>query len=296
MAEDFNYLKMGHVSRGLAANINATATKAGALKGELHYATDIEQLYIFNGTKNIPIGGATEKTWAFKSPSGTTGTFYYGGFYHFHSTSFTPAGGTNVGTANSSYAAHALVVLGASSTDMVVRVTGTSITDAGVRTTTDTEDIDTSAGSANDYYETSKKFIGLVSYTLQSGTGVTVDAGFAKYWDNNNTDFMLEGFEATWLGGANDAGADIQIIHHALTGWTYSGGGGTPTHPTAVATMAGDHSTEGDVKNGENGAWKRANLSESVSGSASEGTIIKVITTANKAFDLGNLMLRVIPQ
>ena len=239
---------------------------------------------------------ASEKSWAFKSPSGTTGTFYYGGFYHFHTTSFTPAGGTNVGTANSSYAAHALVVLGANSTDMVVRVTGTSITDAGVRTAADTGDIDTSAGSTNDYYETPKKWIGQVSYTLQSGTGVTIDAGFAKYWDNNNTDFNLAGFEATWLGGANDSGADIQVIHHKATGWTYSGGGGIPIHPTAIATMAGDHGTEGDVINGENGAWKRANLLEVVNGGNGEGTIIKVVTTANKTFDLGNLMLRITPQ
>lgn len=247
-------------------------------------------------TQEIAAANASEKTWAFKSPSGTTGIFYYGGFYDFHSTSFTPAGGTSIGIANNSYAAHALIVLGANSTDMVVRVTGTSITDTGVRTTSDTEDIDTSGGLVSAYYETSKKWIGQVSYLLQSGTGVILDAGFVKYWDNNNNNFDIAGFEATWLSGANDAGADIQLIHHKATGWTYSGGGGTAVHPPALASMATDHGTENEVKNGEPGAWKRSNATAFVAGALSEGTIIKVTTTANKAFDLGNLMLRIVPK
>lgn len=242
------------------------------------------------------LSGASEKAWTFDSPAGTAGTFYFGGFYLFHTTSFTPAGGTNVGSANSAYAAHALVVLGAASTDMVIRVTGTSITDAGVRTTSDTEDIDTSGGSTDDYYETGKKWIGQVSYTLQSGTGVIIDAGFSKYWDNNNTDFAVVGLEATWLGGANDSAANIELLHHQLTGWTYSGGGGSPTPPTALANMNADHVTENDIVNGEPGAWKRTNLSTSVAGSSSEGTIWRITTGSNKAFELGNLLMRITPQ
>ena len=122
-------------------------------------------------------------SWAFDSPAGSTGEFFFGGFYLWHSAAFTPAGGTNVGTANASYAAHSVVILGATSTDMVVRVTGTSITDDAVRTTSDTEDIDTSGGVSGAYFETSKKFLGQVSYTLQSGTGVIINAGWAKYYD-----------------------------------------------------------------------------------------------------------------
>jgi hypothetical protein len=240
------------------------------------------------------LGPQTSKFWAFDSPSGSSGTFYWGGAYQFHTTSFTPAGGTNVGTANSSYAAHALLVLGAASTDMVVRVTGTSITDDGVRTTSDTEDIDTSGGSANDYYETPKKWLGQVSYSLQSGTGVVIDAGFSKYWDNNNTNFLLTGVEATWLGGANDTAPNIELLHHKSTGWTYSGGGGTPTTPTALADMATDHSTEDNVRNGENGAWKRANLSTTVDGAGSEGILFRVTTTANKTFELGTLQVNML--
>jgi len=228
--------------------------------------------------------------WSFDSPAGSTGTFYFGGFYLFHSAAFTPAGGTNVGSANSSYSAHVLVVLGAASTDMVVRVTGTSITDAGVRTATDTEDIDTSGGSTNDYYETSKKFIGQVSVTLQSGTGVTINSGFSKYWDDENSDFTVRSLEATWLAGASDTGIDIELIHHQDTGWTY-GAGGTPTTPTAIASLATDLGTESETVNGEPGAWKRTNLSEAITGSGSEGILWRITTTANKAFELGNLTM-----
>ena len=237
-----------------------------------------------------PIRAESIITWAFDSPAGSSGTFYFGGYYLFHSAAFTPAAGTNVGTANASYAAHALVVLGAASTNMIVRVTGTSITDLGVRTTSDTEDIDTSGGSANDYYETQKKWIGQVSYTLQSGSGVVINAGFSKYWDYNNTPFTVKGIEAVWLGGANDSGANIELLHHKTTGWTY-GAGGASTTPTALADMNTSHVTEVDIVNGEDGAWKLSNLDQDIAGSGEEGVLFRITTSANKAFELGTLKL-----
>lgn len=234
----------------------------------------------------------SSKFWAFDSPSGSSGTFYFGGFYKWHTAAFTPiVGGTNVGTANSSYAAHAVLIDGAAGLGQTVSVSGTSINDSGTRTTLDTESI-TTDGTANKYYETSKKWIGQVSYKFVSGSAVTINAGFAKYWDFGNTDFTVKGLEATWLGGANDTSADIELIHHKDTGWTY-GAGGTPTLPTAIASMATDHSTEGDVKNNENGAWKRTNLSTTVLGSSSEGILFEVTTTSNKAFELGTLQVDV---
>ena len=68
------------------------------------------------------------------------------------------------------------------------------------------------------------------------------------------------------------------------------------TRPTAVTNMATDHNTEIKLINGEQGAWKRDNLSTNVEGSGSEGTIIEVVTTANKAFELGNILLRIRPR
>ena len=232
--------------------------------------------------------------WSFATPAGASGTYYFGGYYFWHGSSFTPAGGTNVGTANASYAAHAMVILGATSTDMVVRVTGTSINDRGTRTTTDFEDVDTSGGAANAYYETSKKFIGQVSYTLQSGTGVVINAGFSKYWDHGNEEFTVKALEATWLGGGNDATPNIELLHHKTTGWTY-GSGGTATPPTAIASMNTDHNTEIQVRSGEPGAWKRTNLDQIIIGQGSEGVLWRVTTSANNTFRLGNLELSMEP-
>jgi len=61
---------------------------------------------------------------------GTAGSTYTGGFYIFGA------------SANGSYAAHAFVVAAAGAVDTEVTVSGTSITDAGVRTTTGTNVLD----------------------------------------------------------------------------------------------------------------------------------------------------------
>ncbi len=275
----------------IAAGYNdqvAAASQAEAEAGTEAAIRRFSPLRIAQAIANLT---AISREWSFVSPGGASGTFYAGGFYQFHSSAFTPAGGTNVGTANSSYASHGIVVLGASSTDMVVRITGTSINDQGVRAASATEDIDTSGGSANDYFETAKKWIGQVSYTLLSGTGVTINAGFAKYWDNNNKDFSVTGFEVTWLAGANDSAANIELFHHKTTGWTY-GAGGSPTLPTAIASMNTDHVTEINLVNGQCGAWKRDNLSQAIDGDGAEGIVWRVTTTANKAFEYCNLSMR----
>jgi len=238
----------------------------------------------------------SEVSWSFKSPSGASGTFYYGGYYIFGATDndFNPS--TTLGTANASYAAHAFLVQAAGASggvDTVIRVTGTSITDAGVRTAADTEDLTVDdAGAAGTYYETSKKWIGQVTIAKQSGPDLLCNYGFCKYWDNHNTDFRLVGVEIVWLGGANDATPDFGIRHHKATGWTYNNGA-TPTPPAYVVDMNTDHNTEIQTVSGEDGAWKRDNLTESVNGASSEGIIFEVVTSANKAFDLGNILLKI---
>lgn len=256
--------------------------------------------YVINSLwQSIRFGldGASEKAWAFDSPSGATGTFYYGGYYFFGATDndFNPA--INHGAANASYAAHFFLVqaVGVGGGDTTVQISGTSITDAGVRTAADTEDlIVDDAGAAGTYYETGKKWIGQVTITKTAGPDLLCNYGFCKYWDNNNNNFNVVGIEVTWLGGANDATPDILLRHHRDTGWTYNVGA-TPTPPAEIASMNTDHVTEIQVRNGENGAWKRSNLSTLVAGGDSEGTIIEIVTTANRAFELGNILLRITP-
>ena len=247
------------------------------------------------------LSGASEKSWSFRSRSGASGTTYAGGFYLHSGTANDFSLGPTFGTANSSYAAHFFVVTGANTVnELTLTVTGTSITDTGTRTASDTENIvipnSTTAGA---YYETSIKWLGQVTITVASGTAKTCDFGFTKYWDNNNSDFAVTGLEVVWLGGANDTAPNIILRHHkgtaGNTDWTYTGSGATP--PTPIAAMVTDHSTtEDNIINGENGAWKRDNLSTNINGSGSEGTIWEIVTTANKAFELGSILMRTTPQ
>jgi len=242
---------------------------------------------------------ASEKTWAFMSRDASTGTNYIGGYYAFGSAAddFNPA--ITLGTANASYAAHVFLVQAAGAsggTDTVIRVSGTSIDDQGNRTAADTQDLTVDdAGAAGTYYETSKKWLGQVTITKISGPDLLCNYGFCKYWDNNNTNFRIAGIEATWLGAANDATPDILLRHHKATGWTYNAGA-APTPPAAVASMAVDHNTEIQIRNNEEGAWKRDDLATDVAGGTSEGTIIELVTTANRAYAIGNFLIRITPQ
>ena len=178
----------------------------------------------------------------------------------------------------------------------VIRITGTTIDDLGTRTTGVNVDIAVDdAGAAGTYYETTEKWLGQVSIVVLSGPDLLCNYGFTKYWDNNNTDFKVVGVDATWLGAKNDANPDIHLHHHRPTGWTYNVGS-TPTPPTEIATMNGDHVTEIQIATDQEGAWKRTNLSIDVMGSASEGTIIELTTTTNRTYAIGNFLIRITPQ
>lgn len=248
----------------------------------------LERLY------NEVTGEASEKSWGFTSPAGSSGDFFYGGYYDFATSDDDFSGGPTWGTASASYAAHFMIVLGAETVDqLTLTVTGTSITDSAVRTTSDTQNIVIPSGTAVDtYYETSKKWLGQVTITVASGTAKTCNYGWCKYWDNANSDFQVQAVESVWLAGANDTDIDIVLIHHKTTGWTFNSGA-VPTFPTAIASLATDHSTDDQAVNGENGAWKRVGLTTDVEGSGSEGILFCVTTTANKTFELGSLMLRI---
>jgi hypothetical protein len=242
--------------------------------------------------------GPSEKAWAFKSRDATTGVNYIGGFYRLGSTDndFNPA--INFGTANAAYGAHFFVVQaagGGGGVDTVIRVTGTSITDSGVRAAADTQDLTVdNAGAAGTYYETSKKWLGEVEVEKIAGPDLLCNYGYCKYWDNNNSNFKVLGFEATWLGAANDALPDIKLRHHRGTGWTYNALA-PPDPPTEIASMVTDYVNEIEIINNEEGAWKRDNLSTAVEGGDSEGTIIEVETSSNRTYAIGNFLLRIEP-
>jgi hypothetical protein len=231
-------------------------------------------------------------SWSFQS---TTAKDYAGGFYVFGNTPFSsdfttpatiPAGGSNF----SQYAAHAFVVTGGvPGSDLTIQVSGTSITDDGVETPADTQNIVISSGSAvNTYAETPKKWLGQVTFTHLSGpTGVLCNYGLSKYFDLNNQDFCIIGLETLWVADNTDTASDIKLIHHKATGWTYNAGA-EPDPPTPIAARETDYSVGQNVS-GEQGAWKRANLSVMINGADSEGILFEI---DSGSFGPGNLSFR----
>jgi hypothetical protein len=225
--------------------------------------------------------------WSFQT---NTTTQYAGGFYEWAGSvnDFDPS--VNFGTANSPKSAHIAIVTGAITVDEVtIRVTGTSIDDNGVRTPADTDDIVIPSGTAANSYFEAKKFIGQVAIETVSGTAISCDYGWAKYFDLNNRDFVLIGFECLWESDSTDSTSDIELLHHKATGWTY-GAGGTPTLPTPLATRSGDLNPE-DVHEVGPGAWKRSNINQTITGSDTEGVLWRV-TSGNTG--VGTLSFRIL--
>jgi hypothetical protein len=231
---------------------------------------------------------------SFYGGDSVAGTYYRAGYYKapVSDANLTQASPTIVlGSVNVSYATHAFAVSGGNGTtdagDLVLTASGTSITDAGVRTSTDSEQVVPNALSSpiNTYYETIKKWIGAVTWTLTSSTGpnfsYTFNAGFAKYEDFGNKDFVVSGFQVVGDAGVNDSGFNVELLHHKAAGWTYHATAFVPGS-SVLANMNTDHGAEKDLFSGDGFAYKRTNLSTAIGGNDSEGVIVRITTgTAN---------------
>ncbi len=227
----------------------------------------------------------TNDSWSAFSGS-TSVTNWVKGYYTFES-AITPAGGQTLGTANIAYGAHVYFVLGASSTNMVIRVAGTSYDDTTGRTASDTEDVDTSGGVLDDYFETTKKWIGQVNITLQSGSAVITDYGWATYYDNTDMEFIFNAIE--WIGraGANDTGPNISVHHHKSTDWTYNAAGAIL--PTPLIDMQAEYVTEFTFATGQQFKFKLIGLTTTIRGDLSEGIVIGIDITQNNAISNSNI-------
>lgn len=249
-----------------------------------------------------------KKSYSFRSATAATGVTYTAGFYHLEAADLnlsdaTPLTGT-AGAANVPYAAHAILVAKEAGTASggatgvgVITVTGTSINDAGVRDDSASEVIvaDTTAMTANQYYETALKWIGQVTYTLsQDGDRTTYAAdfnvGFAKYDDWGNHDFTIINFELVGVAGNNDSSFDIALIKHSADNWVYHASAFVAPVDNDVTRMSTTHSTENDLDTGEPFAFKSTGLSVVVAGSAQRptltepnGYVVQVTTGANNA-------------
>jgi hypothetical protein len=232
---------------------------------------------------------------------GLSGTFYLDGFYNYSEpdANLNSAGPATVtwGSANESHAAHAFIVAsGPGSANLVLTVSGISITDAGVRTPADSEIIvadATAVGVVTDaYFETSKKWLGQITYTLTDGGGgngtFTFNYGLVKYEDFGNRNFDVSDFEVTGHAGASEAGLNVELLHHEATAFTYHATAFVPNQTAAIA-MATDHGADVVVAAGDNFAYKRAAIPAlAIAGAASEGTIIRVTTSSNNSINYLN--------
>jgi len=249
------------------------------------------------GTDHPLTGFVSFKSYSMRSPTTSSGVYYQAGYYE------APAADANLtqasltqtmGTANASHAAHAFIVSagdGATDgSDLVLTVTGTSITDAGVRTPADSEivvaDALVSGCPVDTYLETSKKWLGQITYTLSSTAGATFafsfNYGLCKYEDFGNRTFMVTDFESVGLPDASDTGFNIEVLHHNDIGWVYSAGAFVAGN-TALLNMNTIHGTEQDIIDGEPFAFKAAGLTTEIDGSSSEGVVIRVTTGTNNA-------------
>jgi hypothetical protein len=236
----------------------------------------------------------------FSSVLSLFGTFYTAGYYQ------SPAADANLtqvattvsyGTANSPYGAFAFLVSAAAGTTnagtVSIVVSGTSITIGGVRTAGSSETLvaNITTMGANTYYQTTKRWIGAITYTLTPAGGATVYAadfnyGLAAYDNFDSRDFTIKDFEVMGRAGADDAGFNLQLIHHKFTGWTYSAAAFVPG-TAAVCSLATDYSTESDLKSGERFKYERE-LNTTISGTTGEGFLVRVTTTIEKAVEFMN--------
>lgn len=265
-------------------------------------ADDARTVRIRNGVGNIYLKHQTDSSpFSFSSPSGAGAVTRYagGGWYDFATADVTLDEGSltqTFGTSNVSYAAHASIISRVNGTvdtgTVSIVVSGTSIDDEGNRATGASETIlaDITTAGINGYHETTKKWLGTITYTLtetvDNPTAYTIDFnyGFSKYEDFANQAFTVTGIQVAGEAGASDSGFNIILFHHSTSGWTYAATGFVPGG-TQLANMNTDHSTEQDLSNAEPFAWKKTDLNTDVDGNNGEGVVVRIDTSSARAVE-----------
>lgn len=263
------------------------------------YGLNVENVGYIDNRKIITEGNRlVVRSYAFAQYA-TENINYIAGFYEYSATSATLTIGGIVtqvfGSANAAKGAHAFVVAsGPGGTDLVLTVSGTSITDEGIRTTSDSEIIvaDTDQATANQYFETTKKWLGTITYTLTGAAGsFAFNYGFCAYEDFENMDFTVMELKFEGKAAASESDTDIIFWHHQPSGWTYSAGAFQPT-PTVICSMATDYGVDTEIYASQYLKYKRVNLNHFVNGAGSEGIVIGFVQTGNNAILYGTFSVK----
>lgn len=229
---------------------------------------------------------------------GNAGTHFFSGYYEAPAAHEVLTIGGQVtrlvgSAALEAKGAHVFVVAsGAGGTDLVLTCSGVSINDLGVKNDADSEIIvaDADAAITDQYFETSKKWLGQPTLTLTGAAGAfTFNYGFTKYEDFGNRNFTLRDFEITGNGGAAETGLEVQLLHHKADNWTYSAAAFDPVVGKSVVSLGTDYGTNNNLTNGEDFAYKRATLSTFVRGDNGEGIITCIVTAVNNSIDYASI-------
>lgn len=290
-----------------AAFIGLTVDKVrntGLLQGAIFRAYVIGQkgmsdlanaFFIEQSTINQPMMTSGQKyenitkSFSFADP-GSEDMSYVGGFYEASATDFLlPAGGIQIpfGAANLAYGAYAFAVAaGPANGVSSLIVTGTSISEFGVRTINDSEVLvaDASTAIANEYFQTTKRWIGQIVYSLVGAGQFRINYGIAAYEHMNDRDFYVTSFDLTGKSNANGNSFDVTLLHHRFTGWTYSAAAFVPGSSTGtICSMLGDY-VNSSIATGEYFSYMRNGLFYKIEGSRDRGVLIKITQTTNNAF------------
>lgn len=237
------------------------------------------------------------KSYAF-ADYGSSDINYVAGFYEYNTTaSSLGLGGTVViGTANVAYAARLFIVSGGPSTGTIT-ISGTSInTTTGVRTALDSEVLvsDLSSALLNNYYETVKVWIGVVTVTKGGSGTFNFNVGLCKYENFLRSDVLLVDFNIVGKSSAGASNFDVQVIHHQPTGWIYAASGFASPASHIVCSLLADYVTETALANEEYFSYTRKNLNRSIKGETNEGVIIEITQTTNDVMRYATVQLGVL--
>jgi hypothetical protein len=204
------------------------------------------------------------------------------------------------GDANAGYLSWAFALPGGAGTadgDCDLTVTGTTFnTLTGVRaagqTQTLIDDVTTAVLNTRAESDINTRFIGQVSFDLTLNTGttcaLTFNYGLMREERADTSKVYFRRFEVEVIAGANDSGFKVDILRSTLTNWTYAATGfvAGPAPFDSSTHMA----PEDNLVNRKVWSWKEF-TSLYIDGSAGEGIVVRVTTTANNAVDSGYINL-----
>ena len=224
-----------------------------------------------------------------------TGYSYLGGFYDFSTddANLIQGGTVTIGDASNPHGAYAFAVFGAANTNgttVTVTVSGASIDDNGLLTPGDSEVLFTGAPGAlnvNQYYQTTKRWAGTVTYTLTTdGTAATCDFnyGLCQYERMNSDGISINLVEIYGMANTTDAAFDVEVIKHDPANWTYAATGFDIPNP--VASMAGDYGAFAGIVADNAFSWRRGGPVDTLD--TGEGVILRINLGVNRAVSFVN--------